>query len=222
MKKGDLLWGFALLIWILLLVIPVTRSATITASDAHPYIAGFIKFAILATMGDLLGIRIRHNKWIVPKGIIYRAVVWGIIGLMVTLVFTVYMGGVGAAQASGRLPFEGSVLAQAFFGSAIMNVTFGPMMMVFHRFTDMFIDTKYEKNEGPVTLRELIGKIDWNSLVEFTWLKCCPFFWIPAHTIVFLLPAEYRVLVSAFLSIALGILLAIANKEKLAKVVIAA
>jgi hypothetical protein len=131
--------------------------------------------------------------------------------------FTVYMGGTAAAQASGRLPFKGSAIAQAFFGSAIMNVTFGPMMMVFHRFTDMYVDTRYEKNGGSVSLKELIDKNDWNSLVEFTWLKTCPFFWIPAHTIVFLLPAQYRVLVSAFLSIALGLLLALAKKERSVK-----
>jgi hypothetical protein len=65
-----------------------------------------------------------------------------------------------------------------------------------------------------VFVRELIEKNDWNSLVEFSWLKTCPYFWIPAHTIVFLLPGQYRVLVSAFLSIALGLLLAIAKKGK--------
>ena len=213
MKKGDYLWGMALLIWIFVLAIPTSRTIFMTATEAHPYVGGFIKFAILATMGDLLGIRILRGEWSIPKGLFYRVVIWGIIGLMVTLVFTVYMGGVVAAQASGKLPFKGSILAQAFFGSAIMNVTFGPMMMVFHRFSDMYIDAKHEK-KGKVTLRELIAENDWNSLVEFSWLKTCPFFWIPAHTLVFLLPGEYRVLVSAFLSIALGALLAIAKKQK--------
>lgn len=214
MKKEDCFWGLGLLLWIAILVVPASREAFVVATDAYPYISGFIKFAILATMGDLLGIRILRGEWIIPEGLLYRAIVWGIIGLMVTLVFTVYMGGTAAAQASGKLPFQGSILAQAFFGSAIMNVTFGPMMMVFHRFTDSYIDAKYEKKGGKVTLRELILKNDWNSLVEFSWLKTCPFFWIPAHTIVFILPAQYRVLVSAFLSIALGILMALARKEK--------
>lgn len=213
MKKGDYLWGVVLLIWIFILVVPATRTIFMTVTEAHPYIGGFIKFAILATMGDLLGIRILRGEWSIPKGLFYRAVIWGIIGLMITLVFTVYMGGAAAAQASGKLPFKDSILAQAFFGSAIMNVTFGPMMMVFHRFSDMFIDAKHEK-KGKITLSELIAENDWNSLVEFSWLKTCPFFWIPAHTLVFLLPSEYRVLVSAFLSIALGALLAIAKKQK--------
>ncbi|MBK5241777.1 MAG: hypothetical protein JJD95_11205 [Clostridium sp.] len=214
MKKGDFLWVALLLIWIVILVVPATREAFIGATEAHPYIGGFIKFGILATMGDLLGARILKGDWVIPKGVIYKVIIWGVIGLMITLVFTVYMGGVAAAQASGKLPFSGSVLAQAFFGSAIMNLTFGPMMMVFHRFTDMYINIKYEKNGGKVTMSELIDKNDWHSLVEFTWIKTCPFFWIPAHTAVFLLPAQYRVIASAFLSIALGILLTIAKKQK--------
>jgi len=214
MKKGDLLWGAALLLWILILVIPASRVMFIRFTDTYPYQGGFAKFAILASMGDLLGIRILKGEWTIPKGLFYKAAVWGIIGIMVTLMFTIYMGGTAAAQVSGKLPFKDSAIAQAFFGSAVMNVTFGPMMMVFHRFTDMYIDTRYEKKGGSVSLKELIDKNDWNSLVEFTWLKTCPFFWIPAHTIVFLLPSQYRVLVSAFLSIALGLLLALAKKEK--------
>lgn len=217
MKKGDFLWIAALLVWVVILAVPASRVAFISATDAYPYVGGFIKFSILATMGDLLGARVLKGDWVIPKGVLYKAIVWGIIGLMVTLLFTVYMGGVGAAQASGKLPFKGVALAQAFFGSAIMNLTFGPMMMAFHRFTDMYIDTKYEKNGGKVTMSELIDKNDWHSLVEFSWIKTCPFFWIPAHTVVFLLPPQYRVIVSAFLSIALGLLLAIAKKGKSAQ-----
>lgn len=221
MKKGDYLWGLALLAWIAILAVPASRAAFIAVTDAHPYLGGFIKFAILASMGDLLGIRVLKGEWIIPKGLFYRAAVWGIIGLMVTLVFTVFMGGTAAAQAAGRLPFKGSALATAFFGSTIMNVTFGPMMMAFHRFTDMYIDARYERNNGKITISELVDRNEWHSLVEFSWLKTCPYFWIPAHTIVFLLPGQYRVLVSAFLSIALGLLLAISKKGKSVKTVAA-
>lgn len=177
-------------------------------SELHPYIGGFIKFAMLATMGDLLGTRIVNKQWVVPKSTWAKSVVWGIIGLMVTLMFTIYMGGTAAAQESGRLPFQGVLLAQALFGSAIMNVTFGPIMMTFHRFLDMYVDLKYENTKGRVTLSDLVEKNDWHSLVEFAWMKTCLFFWIPVHMLVFLLPNEYRVLASAFLSIALGLMMA--------------
>lgn len=80
-------------VWILILVIPTSPIVFIGVTEAHPYIGGFFKFAILASMGDLLGNRILKNQWNIPRGFILKGVVWGIIGMMVTLVFTVFMGG---------------------------------------------------------------------------------------------------------------------------------
>ncbi len=213
MKKGDYIWIAALLLWVAVLVTPVSRESFLVFTSAHPYVGGFIKFSILATMGDLLGVRLVKGDYIIQQGIIYRIIVWGIIGMMVSLVFTIFMGGSLAAQKSGLLPFEGSITAQAFFGSAVMNLTFGPMMMAFHRFMDLYIDAKYEKLDK-INLSILVDRVDWHSLVEFSWVKTCTIFWIPVHTAVFLLPSEYRVLASAFLSIALGMLLALAKRGK--------
>jgi hypothetical protein len=216
LNKGDFLWGFVLLLWILILVVPTTRTIFIEVTEAHPYIGGFFKFAILASMGDLLGNRILKKEWIIPNRFMLKAVVWGIIGMMITLVFTVFISGAGAAQAAGRLPFAGSKLAQAFFGSAIMNFTFGPMMYIYHKFGDLIIDVSYEKKGEKITVKDLVDRVDWYTIVSFSWLKTCTCVWIPCHTIVFLLPAEYRVLASAFLSILLGIIIAVskmASKE---------
>ncbi len=210
--KGDFLWGSVLLIWILILVIPSARVIFIEATELHPYMGGFFKFFILATMGDLLGARILKGEWVLPRGIVFKAIVWGTLGMVITLVFTVFTGGAAVAQAAGRLPFEGSKLAQAFFGSAIMNLTFGPMMYIYHKFGDLFIDLKYENNGGKVFVKDLVDRVDWHTMVSFSWLKTCTLIWIPCHTIVFLLPAQYRVLASAFLSILLGILVAISKK----------
>lgn len=212
-RKGDFLWGAVLLIWILILAIPATRSAFIETTDAYPYIGGFFKFFILATMGDLLGVRILNGEWIIPKGVIFKAMVWGILGMMITLVFAVFTGGAAVAQTTGKLPCAGSKLAQAFFGSTIMNLTFGPMMYIYHKFGDLFIDLKYEKKGGRVTVKDLVDRVDWYTIVSFSWLKTCTFIWIPCHTLVFLLPVQYRVLASAFLSILLGILVAVSKKS---------
>ncbi|MBV7276090.1 hypothetical protein I6U48_24680 [Clostridium sp. PL3] len=211
-KKGDFWWGFALFLWILILAIPSSRAVFIGVTDAHPYMGGFFKFCILATMGDLLGIRILKSEWIIPKGVVFKAMVWGILGMMITLVFTVFAGGTVVAQTAGRLPFAGSKLAQAFFGSAIMNLTFGPMMYIYHKFGDLFIDLRYEKKGKNITIKDFVDRVDWYTMVSFSWLKTCTLVWIPCHTAVFLLPPQYRVLASAFLSILLGILVAISKK----------
>ncbi|MCM8709909.1 hypothetical protein M2651_02580 [Clostridium sp. SYSU_GA19001] len=211
-KKGDFLWGFVLLLWILVLVVPAARTVFIAVTEAHPYIGGFVKFFILATMGDLLGVRILKGEWILPKGFIAKAVVWGILGMAITLVFTVFTAGAGVAQSLGRLPFAGSKFAQAFFGSTIMNLTFGPMLYIYHKFGDLYIDLKIEKNGNKFTVKEMVDRIDWYTLVSFSWLKTCTLIWIPCHTIVFLLPPQYRVLASAFLSVLLGILVAVSKK----------
>ncbi len=214
---GDIIWGTVILAWILILIIPVTRTGFITFTAEHAYIGGFIKFSILASMGDLLGFRIINGRWRFPQGFLYKAIVWGILGVMITLVFTVYFKGAEGAMEKGLLPLNGSRYALAFFGSFIMNTTFGPMMYVYHKFGDMLVDMIYEKRKhefiGKITIDAMINRVDWQTLVKFSWIKSCLFIWIPLHTIVFLLPMEYRVLASAFLSILLGILVALTKKS---------
>lgn len=211
MKKGDIVWSFLLAGLLALFLIPFTRDPILSASEAHPYIGGFIKFAILATMGDILGKRIASGLYQLSTQVLLRSIVWGIIGCMVTLVFPVFMGGAGAAQSGGLLPFAGVSFVQALCGSSIMNLTFAPAMNTFHRVMDMWIEAAAAKE--PVTLKKILEKIDWVSFVTFNWLKVGIFFWIPVHTIVFLLPENIRVIVAAFCSIALGIILSFASKK---------
>ncbi|MCC0704556.1 hypothetical protein IC213_15965 [Clostridioides sp. ES-S-0049-02] len=215
MKKGDFIWSGVLICLIAILVMPSSRAVFMEATGAHPYIGGFFKFAVLATMGDLLGARILHKNWKIPVGIFYRAVVWGIIGVVTTYAMSIYSAGVGQAQVDGMLPFEGIAFANALFKSATMNILMSPTVFLFHKVMDCFIDKKYEVGKGvKVVLKDVVNVVDWNAYLGFSVLKTIPFFWIPCHTIVFLFPAEYRVIASAFASIALGLILALANKSK--------
>jgi hypothetical protein len=66
-------------------------------------------------------------------------------------------------------------------------------------------------------LLDVTSRIDWNGFVSFVVVKTIPFFWIPAHTITFLLPPEFRIIAAAFLSIALGIILSFAKKKSKSK-----
>lgn len=209
--KGDIIWTILLCAWLSLIIVPAFREGFIAFTERHAYVAGFIKFFILASMGDMLGGRILNGEWRKPKGFLFKAIVWGILGIFITLVFTVFFKGAEAAMVAGRLPFEGNKIAVAFFGSTIMNVTFGPMLYVYHKFADLFIEMKLEGAKN-ISVKSMVERIDWYGLVSFSWLKNCLFVWIPMHTLVFLLPTVYRVVASAYLSILLGILIALSKK----------
>lgn len=216
MKKGDLLWALALGVVLFILFYPATHNIFVGFTSLHPYISGFIKFAILATMGELLAIRITTGDWKKPAGMIYRAIIWGFLGMVIVLVFDIFAGGVTAAMEKGSLPFKGNSFAFALFVSTSMNLSFAPAMMGFHKITDTYIDLKYANNKMP-SLKEVVSAVDWYGFISFTLIKTLPLFWIPAHTITFMLPGEYRVIVAALLSIALGLILSFAKKKTVKK-----
>ena len=210
--KGDIIWGAVLALWIAILVIPVSREAFISFTSAHAYLGGFVKFFILASMGDMLGARMINGQWKFAQGFFFKAILWGVLGMAITLVFTVFFTGSEGAMTSGRLPFAGNTIMHALFTSILMNITWGPMLYIYHKFGDLFIESRYEHPKEKTTVKELIGKVDWNSMVSFSWLTTCTCIWIPGHTLCFLLPGEYRVLASAFLSIVLGVIVALSKK----------
>jgi len=215
LKRGDFIWLGVLGLIVLFLLVPQTHLIFVTMTQNYPYLMGFIKIFILATMGELLALRIITNVWKSPVGLFYRAVIWGFLGMSFVLIFDIFASGVISALEKGLLPGEGQFVF-AFFTSAIMNIAFAPIMMAFHRITDTYLDLANGKLSklSNVKLSQVVDRIDWENFISFVIIKTVPIFWIPAHTITFLLPAEYRVLLAAFLSIALGAILAFAKRKK--------
>ncbi|RLF36690.1 MAG: hypothetical protein DRM99_02165 [Thermoplasmata archaeon] len=213
MKKGDFIWSGVLICVIVFLVFPATHKIFISGTTNYPYIAGFLKFAILATMGDLLAYRIVTSEWKIRKGFMFRTFIWGFLGVVIVLIFNIFGAGVTAAMKAGLLPWNGYSIAFAFFTSAIMNISFAPTMMGFHRITDTYADLRFIKGQKNLKMGQVLHEVDWYDFVSFVVLKTIPLFWIPAHTITFLLPSEYRVLMAAFLSIALGAILSFAKAK---------
>lgn len=192
----------------------------------HEYslLTSFIKFAVLATLGEVIGLRIKTGNYYQKGfGVIPRMIVWGFLGITIKLAMVFFatqtplwleMIGLNNAQASMSGPFTGEKLTISFCISVLMNVLYAPLMMTFHRMTDMHII----KNGGtiagfftPFHFRKLFVDLDWGIQWNFVFKKTIPLFWIPAHTITFLLPADFRVLFAALLGIALGTILAIAD-----------
>lgn len=214
MKKKDLIWIATIILIAFLLIYKPTHLAFINATKSHPYIMGFIKVSILATLGELLAIRLKVGDYKKPYGLTYRFIVWGLFGVAFTLVFEVFAQGVLASMKKGLLPNSSYPFVFAFFTSFIMNTIFAPTFMALHRITDTYIDLGQGKLSLilKTKLKDVVNKIDWYGYISFVVLKTIPFFWVPAHTITFLLPSEYRVLMASFLSIALGAILSIAKR----------
>ncbi len=84
-------------------------------------------------------------------------------------------------------------------------------MMTLHRFTDSLIEKRKLFTRWPIT--ETITTLQWKTLINIVG-KSIFIFWIPAHTVTFSLPSEYRVLSAALLAIALGAILGVSKKRE--------
>lgn len=207
----DVIWILVVGSVIVFMLVPPMADWYQAANSSAPYLLAFTKFFLLASMGEYLAKRIQTNKWQLPSFWFGRAVVWGFLGMVIALAFQLFSGGVIAAAEKGFLPDTELHLLNAFMISTLMNLIFAPVMMGFHRFTDTWFDLR--GNSQKPTMEKLVSTINWQQFFSFVVLKTIPFFWIPAHTITFLLPGEYRVLMAAVLSIALGLILSLAGKR---------
>ena len=200
-----------------ILIIPASREVFKTLSSTHPYIMGFIKFALLATAGELLAIRLAKKEWTLPSYVWARFLIWGVIGIWITYMMKIFGAGVDALMGAGLLPTAQNALfnsfIKAFFISATMNLSFGPTFMALHKCSDTYLDIR-ATGKRKISIANVIHKVDWEKFATFTLLRTVPLFWIPAHTVTFMLPAEYQVAMAAFLSVALGIILNIKLKKK--------
>ena len=199
-----------------ILIIPASREVFKTLSSTHPYIMGFIKFAILATAGELLAIRLAKKQWALPSYVWARFLIWGVIGIWITYMMKIFGAGVDALMGAGLLPTAQNALfnsfIKAFFISATMNLSFGPTFMALHKCSDTYLDIR-ATGKRKISIANVIHKVDWEKFATFTLLRTVPLFWIPAHTVTLMLPAEYQVAMAAFLSVALGIILNLKRKK---------
>lgn len=194
---------------------------------AHGMIMSFLKFAILSTLGELLGLRISTGSYMYKGfGILPRALVWGILGIGINLAFIIFSIGVPAAAAylgvadpvgimSDPLCFDKVLLAFAI--SVCLNSIFAPVFMTFHKITDTHILATGGTLRGlftPIPMASILQNLNWKVQWGFVFKKTIPFFWFPAHTITFLLPNEVRILFAALLGVALGVILAVAARKK--------
>lgn len=245
-RRNDLpasaAWALLLALVVAFLLVPYTNAIFRSVSSEFPYIMGFFKFMLLSSMGELLALRIRSRQWSLPPGFVMRVVVWGIIGVFITFMFSFYSSAVNHLQAIDMLPGQSGGFLTAFQTSVLMNLTFGPAFMIAHRISDSAIElfagrTKEaartnravtapnrpaartgnaaarqpaESGVAQMTgFRAVLANVEWAPFLRVIVFSLF-LFWIPVHTLVFMLPVVYRVIAAAMLSIVLGVILALA------------
>lgn len=226
MKKTDLLViAIILLVLAPFFVFPEVYAGYKTLNAAHPLMLAFLKFALLATFGEMLGLRIKTGKYNTTGfGLAPRAVVWGFLGMWIAVAMSTFKIGIpgflnqfstfeGVKEAMYH-DFSGLKLCGAFLISVMMNTAFAPVFMTLHKITDTHILQNGGKLSAllkPIPVGKIISELNWKVQWNFVFKKTIPLFWIPAHTLTFILPGDFQVLFAAFCSIILGLILSIAS-----------
>jgi len=164
---------------------------------AQPIITAIIQFAVLGTLGDAVSHWIVERRIFTPydlKTLILKIIEWSILAVMIKYAFIGFHGFVESLIDNNYLPqLEG--IGKSFAISTSMNLQFGPLLVITHRLMDNFI----------------AGKQNWKNLDKGFYSLL--WFWIPAHTVTFILPKEFQIGLAALWSLALGIILGFYNRK---------
>ena len=239
MKKQDLYFGILILLSVMLFL-PFSFLEGFHKSFLfnHHYwaITSFLKFGLLSTIGEVIGLRIKTgNYYQAGFGYLPRTIVWGFLGIGIKMAFVIFAVGtpvlmekyLGVSNAVASMKVDSifdafdvglgySRIFTAFGISTFMNLIFAPVFMTLHKITDTHILDNGGTLAGffkPISFKTIFPRLNWFVQWDFVFKRTIPFFWIPAHTITFLMPEEYRIVFAAMLGIILGILLAIAAQK---------
>ena len=162
----------------------------------YPLLSSAVQIGILGTIGELIAVRIRSGKWSFfgpgPWCLLLKVLIWAFLGVTFKYAFTGFFAAVQAFVDKGWwFAIAGTnVYAKALSVSFFANIIFGPIFVTFHRYTDNWIEKK---------------EMDWNTLQK-AWLTLI-WFWIPAMTLVFILPEHLRIGLLSLWNIVLGMML---------------
>jgi len=191
--------GLAIVAW----AVAGTQSF-ITMTTLHPLVMGFVKVFFLGTCGEIL-----KKKGQVDK-IWQRAFVWGLWGIWFVYAFPLFSQAVEFFVSQNLWP-TGPKLWLAFSKSLWLCVLGGYAwsMMVAHEYFNHLIKTNWRVWH----FEPFADQANPRLLISFLW-KSILFFWLPAHTCTYLAPSQWRVLIAALLSVALGFILTMTAGKK--------
>ena len=181
---------------------------------ASPLASSAVQVGALGTFGEMLGSKLRGRGFLpfTWRQTAMKVVVWAFLGVSFKYAFTGF-GGFYDALVAKQLWYEPWIASvsdpslpivispwatwwRSLSISTFTNLLFGPVMMLFHRWTDNWI----EKNT-----------MNWTTMVS-AW-KSLVWFWIPAHTLTFASPQHFQVGLAALWAVALGVILSLFARQ---------
>ncbi|RLD66908.1 MAG: hypothetical protein DRI95_05770 [Bacteroidetes bacterium] len=172
-------------------------STYIELVKAYPIYSAMIQFAILGTLGDIISKWMQKGKIFLPYKlpiIILKMIEWAVIAITIKYAFIGFQGFVDSLVEHQLVP-ELSKFGRAFTISLTMNFQYGLFLVIFHRFLDNLIAR--QKNWKNID----------KGMLSLIW------FWIPAHTVTFMLDKPYQIGLAAVWSVVLGVILGFYNRE---------
>jgi|WetSurMetagenome_2_1015567.scaffolds.fasta_scaffold304676_2 hypothetical protein len=163
----------------------------------YPISSAMLQFAVLGTFGEIISRWIQRKKVFYPFNLVttvWKMISWSILAVCIKYAFVGTEGYLDALvyhQPHAFLPlvFKDSTFLHALTKSILVNLQFGLFLVIFHRILDNLIVR--QKNWGHLD----------KAMITLVW------FWIPAHTVTFILPIDYQIGLAALWSVVLGMIL---------------
>lgn len=164
----------------------------------YPMASAFVQFAVLGSIGEWITLKIAGKGGKLNSiQIILKIAAWGFLGIIIKYGFFGYKSMLNSFVEAGYFPkmIYSTSFTKALSISIIVNALFGPIMMYIHRIMDNIIEKKWT----------FIG-MD-KAVITLFW------FWIPAHTVTFILPNHLQITLAALWSLVLGVIMGYAKKN---------
>jgi hypothetical protein len=163
---------------------------------AYPIYSAMIQFAVLGTFGDIISKWMQQGNVFMPYKVsilFLKMLEWAFLAITIKYAFVGFHGFVDSLVSHQLVP-ELGLFGTAFTVSVTMNLQFGLLLVILHRFLDNLIA---QQN-------------NWINIDKGMWSLI--WFWIPAHTITFMLDKPYQIGLAAVWSVVLGLILGYYNK----------
>ena len=172
-------------------------NAYVELVKAYPLYTAMLQFAVLGTFGDVISKWMQQGRVFMPykaQILILKMLEWAFLAITIKYAFVGFQGFVDSLVSHQLLP-ELGLFGRAFAVSVAMNLQFGLLLVMLHRFLDNLI----------------AQQSNWKNIDKGMWSLI--WFWIPAHTVTFMLDKPYQIGLAAIWSVVLGIILGYYNRE---------